>query len=104
MSTKFTEKLMDIDQFATNPEGALLFNKKKQYPTMCGVCFTIFIFIFIGVNWGQQIMLMITYGNNSNASFTTEGDMITVLNVSLTDSFPMYGFAHENRLMNRHDM
>ena len=47
---------------------------------------------------------MITKNNNSNASFTTEGDMTAVLNVSLIDSFPMYGFAYENHGMKRHDI
>ena len=47
--------------------------------------------------------MMFTKGNNSNTSFTTEGDMITVFNVSKMDSFPMYTLHHEMRPIKRYD-
>ena len=46
---------------------------------------------------------MFTKGNNNNSSFTTDGDMITIHNASIMDSFPMYSFKHEMRLIKRFD-
>ena len=46
---------------------------------------------------------MFTKGNNSNTSFTTEDDMITVLNASKLDSFPMYTIIHKSNTIKRID-
>ena len=46
---------------------------------------------------------MFTKGNNSNASFTTEGDMITIFNANKMESFPIYSFRHEMGPVKRFD-
>ena len=46
---------------------------------------------------------MFAYGNNSNASYTTEGDMIKILNVSKMDSFPLYNLVYEINPIKRYD-
>ena len=103
MKTSKIENLKDYDQFAANPEEALLFNEKKQYPTMFGLIVTFFIVIFTGVLWYTQFNQMFIFGNNSNASFTTEADMITVYNVSQIGSFPLYGMLHDGYEMKKYD-
>ena len=48
-----TNRLYAIDLFPYNPEQALVFNKKKLYPTITGATWTIVLFFAMSVLWAQ---------------------------------------------------
>ena len=64
-------KISDLDQFAYDPEKALVYKKNKQFPTFPGGCLSIFLGFAFGGFWYWQLFQMFNFENNSTSSNTT---------------------------------
>ena len=74
MLKSLKQRLYAIDVFPYNPEQALVFNKKKLYPTLTGATWTIVLFTAMSVLWAQQFYLMFNYLSGSIQESITTAD------------------------------
>ena len=90
MLSKITTVITNQDIFAFNPENALSYKNKLQFPTFQGGCLSISYFLIIASVWYYELYTMFTFGNNTNSSNTTLADLELAYTVSDLNSFPVY--------------
>ena len=90
MLSKITTIITDLDIFAFNPERALSYKNKLQFPTFQGGCLSVSYFLIISAVWYYELYTILTFGNNTNSSNTTLADLELAYTVSDLNSFPVY--------------
>ena len=98
-----TAKITDRDNFAHDPEKSILYNMKKQYPTLYGGCLTLLYNMLLATIWYLQLYAMAKFQNNTTYSNTTKADLQTIFKVSDLKSYPMYQIKFRNFAPLRND-
>ena len=102
MMNYLTAKITDFDVFAHEPESSLLYNMKKQYPTLYGGCLTVMYNMQLAVIWYLQLYAMFKYQNNYASQNFSAADFKAVYKVTDLNSFPVYSILHEGKVLERY--
>jgi hypothetical protein len=97
MLSKFNTQKSTIDQFAFNPEQAIVFNSVRKYPTYLGIGMSLVYFVSLGILWFQGFYQMFTYANNSISADTTFIDLndLGVKTMHEINAIPMYNLRYK---------
>ena len=97
MLNSLVSKITDYDQYQFNPESALVFNKKRQFPTFPGGCYSLTLTVLMCLLWYQQLYGMYFFLQNDTSINSTLADFKAIGDVHMDDidSYPVYAIKYK---------